>query len=80
MDELERYLTAWTGRRGRPRRPVAMAAMDRSERFGWLVAPASGLLQPSDVHTGLSADPAATLDDLAAALSNDRARLLASRL
>jgi hypothetical protein len=42
-----------------------MAALDRSERFGWLVAPASGLVQPSDVHTGLSADPGATLDDLA---------------
>ena len=45
-----------------------MAGLDRSERFGWLVAPASGMVQPSDVHTGLSADPGATLDDLAADL------------
>jgi hypothetical protein len=38
--------------------------MEPSERFGWLVAPASTVIQCSQVHTGLTADPAATLDRL----------------
>jgi hypothetical protein len=42
-----------------------LAALDRSERFGWLVAPASGVVQPSPVHTGLCRDPAAVLERLA---------------
>jgi len=46
----------------------AVAALDPSERFHWLVAPASTMLQPSAVHTGLTRDPAAELDRLFAAL------------
>jgi len=42
----------------------AIAALPRSERFGWLVAPSSTMVQPSEVHTGLTADPAATLEML----------------
>jgi Protein of unknown function (DUF3037) len=42
----------------------AVARLDLSERFGWLVAPASTVIQSSDVHTGLTDDPAATLDRL----------------
>jgi Protein of unknown function (DUF3037) len=45
-----------------------IAAMPASERFGWLVAPSSTIIQPSEVHTGLSDDPAATLDALFAEL------------
>ena len=41
-----------------------IAAMPASERFGWLVAPSSTIVQPSKVHTGLSDDPGATLDAL----------------
>jgi len=41
-----------------------IARMPQSERFGWLVAPASTIIQPSEVHTGLSHDPQATLDAL----------------
>lgn len=41
-----------------------IAAMSPSERFGWLVAPSSTMIQPSEVHTGLCEDPAATLDQL----------------
>lgn len=46
----------------------ALAALPASERFGWVVAPASTILQPSAVHTGLTRDPGATLDGLFAAL------------
>jgi hypothetical protein len=45
-----------------------MAALPPSERFGWLVAPSSTVLQPSEVHTGLTADPRATLEQLFAEL------------
>lgn len=45
-----------------------MAALAPSDRFGWLVAPSSTMIQPSEVHTGLTADPAATLDSLHAEL------------
>jgi hypothetical protein len=45
-----------------------IAAMPPSERFGWLVAPSSTIIQPSRVHTGLSDDPQATLDALFAEL------------
>jgi hypothetical protein len=45
-----------------------LSQLDRSERFGWLVAPSSDLLQPSPVHTGLTTNPEATLSHLAADL------------
>ncbi len=38
-----------------------IAAQPLSERFHWLVAPASTMIQPSPVHTGVTADPAVTL-------------------
>ncbi len=46
----------------------ALAKLPPSERFGWLVAPSSTIIQPSEVHTGLTSDPQATLDDLFAEL------------
>lgn len=39
----------------------AIAAMPRSDRFGWLAAPSNTVVQPSPVHTGLCADPEAAL-------------------
>jgi Protein of unknown function (DUF3037) len=45
-----------------------IAHMPQSERFGWLVAPSSTIIQCSRVHTGLSDDPQATLDALFAEL------------
>jgi hypothetical protein len=41
-----------------------IARLHRPERFHWLVSPASTIVQPSEVHTGLTDDPAATLDHL----------------
>ncbi len=49
-------------------RAGAIAALPASERFGWLVAPSSTMIQPSEVHTGLCEDPQATLDALFAEL------------
>ncbi len=42
----------------------AIAELPPSERFGWLVAPSSTIIQPSEVHTGLTDDPVATLEAL----------------
>jgi hypothetical protein len=41
-----------------------IAALDTSERFHWLTAPSSTIVQTSPVHTGLTADPAAELEHL----------------
>ncbi|MDO9410323.1 DUF3037 domain-containing protein [Patulibacter sp.] len=46
----------------------AIAAMPRSDRFGWLSAPSNTMVQPSPVHTGLCADASATLERLVAEL------------
>jgi Protein of unknown function (DUF3037) len=45
-----------------------IAALDRSERFGWITSPSSTAIQPSPVHTGLCDDPGAMLDRLFASL------------
>jgi len=42
--------------------PVALAPT--SERFHWLSSPRSDVIQPAPVHSGLTADPARTLDEL----------------
>ncbi len=41
-----------------------IASLSAPERFHWLVAPSSTIIQPSAVHTGLTADPGATLEHL----------------
>ena len=38
-----------------------IAQLPQSERFHWLVAPASTIVQPGPVHTGLTSDPSAEL-------------------
>jgi len=41
-----------------------VASMPQSERFHWLTAPSSTIVQPSPVHTGLTGDPAGELERL----------------
>jgi hypothetical protein len=41
-----------------------LAQLTPSERFGWVAAKSSTVIQPSEVHTGLTDDPQATLDHL----------------
>jgi hypothetical protein len=41
-----------------------IAALPYGERWHWLVAPASTIVQPGPVHTGLLTDPATCLDHL----------------
>ena len=41
-----------------------IARLSQAERFHWLVAPSSTIIQPSPAHTGLCDDPAWMLDHL----------------
>ena len=41
-----------------------VARLEQSERFHWLVAPSSTVIQTSPVHTGLCEDPEQTLERL----------------
>ena len=41
-----------------------IARLEPAERFHWLVSPSSTIIQASEVHTGLSDDPAGELDEL----------------
>jgi Protein of unknown function (DUF3037) len=41
-----------------------IAALEPSERFHWLTAPSSTIVQASPIHTGMTSDPAAELDHL----------------
>jgi hypothetical protein len=45
-----------------------IARLDTTQRFHWLVAPSSTILQPSEVHTGVCDDAARELDYLFARL------------
>lgn len=64
---LARYLRSWEAVcAGDPTAgPVALAPT--SERFQWITAPRSDVLQSSPVHEGLCDDPAWALDELFAA-------------
>lgn len=42
----------------------AIAALPAAERFGWLTAPASTVVQPGPVHAGLAASPEAAIEAL----------------
>ena len=41
-----------------------IAALPAPERFRWIVSPSSTIIQPSEVHSGLTEDPEATLEHL----------------
>ena len=57
--EIERHLEALV---------ASLPDLEPSERFHWLAAPSSTIIQPSEVHTGLTEDPDATLEKLFAEL------------
>ena len=42
--------------------------MPKSQRFGWLTAPRSAVVQPSPVHTGFAEDPKEALEHLLRAM------------
>lgn len=57
---LERVRAVCRGETG-----AGLPTLDKpGQRFGWIVAPRSTMVQPGPVHGGLCADPAAELDRL----------------
>ncbi len=41
-----------------------IGALPAPERFRWITSPSSTIIQPSEVHSGLTVDPATTLEHL----------------
>lgn len=62
--ELARYLQAWGKVCAGASDGGPIARLGQAERFRWLSATKSTILQCSPVHTGLTDDPAAVLDHL----------------
>ena len=63
-DGIERHLQTLVRIAAGDPQAGPIARLEQSERFHWLVAPSSTVVQPSPVHTGLSGDPAAELERL----------------
>jgi DNA-directed RNA polymerase subunit N (RpoN/RPB10) len=64
LDAVRRHLDGMTRIAAGDPDGGAIAAMPQSERFGWLTAASSTIVQPSPIHTGLCGDPQAVLDRL----------------
>jgi hypothetical protein len=68
VDLLVRYLHCYHGICDGDPAAGPIALLPRSERFHWLTAPRSDVLQASPVHEGLCDDPARALEELFAKL------------
>src|SRR3954471_2894143 len=60
-DAIERHLESLSRIAAGEGDAGPVAALPQSERFSWLVAPSSTIVQPSPVHTGFCEDPEAML-------------------
>lgn len=61
---IEQHLRSFQGIADGSIEAGPLAALPQSDRFHWLTAPRSTIIQTSPVHTGICADPEAALDDL----------------
>jgi hypothetical protein len=66
LDLVERHLRAVEATSAGLAEGGAVAALPPSERFHWLTAPRSTVIQTSPVHVGQTTDPAAALRELVA--------------
>ena len=64
VEEVRAHLDALTKIAAGEAGSGPVAQLEQSERFHWLVAPSSTVIQTSPVHTGLSDDPDDTLTRL----------------
>jgi Protein of unknown function (DUF3037) len=64
VGELRDHLTALVRVAAGDENAGAVARLPQSERFHWLVAPSSTVIQTSPVHSGLTEDPSDTLERL----------------
>jgi DUF3037 family protein len=63
-DELAPHLDALAAIAAGEPAAGPLGALSASDRFGWLAAPSSTVIQPSAIHTGLTDEPQRTLDHL----------------
>jgi hypothetical protein len=63
-DLLARYLLCYEGIVAGDPAAGTIALLPRSERFHWLSAPRSDVIQPAPVHSGLTDRPDVALDEL----------------
>lgn len=68
IDEIERQLDLIPRIAAGDPAAGPIASLSMSERWHWLAAPASTMIQPSSVHTGLTDDPETELAELFADL------------
>ena len=64
LTEVERHLQAIPAICAGGGAAGQLGDLSQSERFHWLVAPRSAMIQSSPVHCGLCDDPSEALDDL----------------
>lgn len=64
LDAVREHLDARVGIAAGEADAGPIAALPQSERFHWLVAPSSTIIQTSSVHSGLCDEPDAVLDRL----------------
>ena len=64
MELVERYLNAYQRTCRGDTEAGAIALLPPSERFQWLTAPRSAVLQTSAIHCGRTRDPLETLEHL----------------
>lgn len=74
VDLLSRYLQACEAICAGEESAGPIALAPPSERFHWLTAPRSDVIQSGPVHGGLSESPERTLDDLFASVVAARSR------
>jgi hypothetical protein len=72
VELLARYLQSARAICAGDERAGPIALVPPSERFHWLTAPRSDVIQSSPVHEGVCEDPARALDDLFAAYVGPR--------
>lgn len=64
VELLARYLRTCEGIARGDEAAGEIARLSAPERFHWLTAPRSDVIQASPVHSGITDDPARTLDEL----------------
>lgn len=66
LDQIQHHLHTFTAIAAGDEAGGPLAALPQSERFHWLVAPRSTVIQTTPVHIGCCLDPASALEDLLA--------------
>jgi hypothetical protein len=72
VDEIERHLAVFPQVAAGGAQAGPIGQLPQAERFHWLVAPRSTIIQVSPAHAGLCDEPADALEDLMALLVRPR--------